>query len=71
MSHDPHYGYIIAAYALAFVVLAGMTGATLADYVLLKRALLPFEGERKPQEIAGKESGCDEKPGGGRSEGAG
>lgn len=72
MSHDPHFGYIVAAYTLAFVILAGMTGATIADYLLLKRALSPFEGERKRQEIAGEESGCDERPGGGgRSDDAG
>jgi heme exporter protein CcmD len=39
MSHDPHFGFVIAAYALAFVVIGGMIGAVLIDYMRLKRAL--------------------------------
>jgi heme exporter protein CcmD len=39
MNHDPHFGSVIAAYALAFVVLGGMIGAVVIDYLRLKRAL--------------------------------
>ncbi len=35
----PHVGYVIAAYAIAFVVIGGMIVATLADYRSLKKAL--------------------------------
>jgi len=35
----PHVGFVIAAYAIAFVVIAGMVVATLADYRSLKRNL--------------------------------
>ncbi len=45
--NDPHAGFIIAAYALAFVTIAGMTGAILYDQISLKRALakLPPRGD--------------------------
>ena len=39
MSHDPHFGFVVAAYALAFLVIGGMTGAVLIDSFRLKRAL--------------------------------
>ncbi len=39
MSHDPHLGSVIAAYALALVVVGGMIGAIVADYMRLTRAL--------------------------------
>jgi heme exporter protein CcmD len=39
MSHDPHFGFVIAAYALAFVIVAGMIVTILADYMRLKQAL--------------------------------
>jgi heme exporter protein CcmD len=39
MSHDPHLGFVIAAYALAFVIVAGMIVMILADYMRLKQAL--------------------------------
>ena len=39
MSPDPHLGFVIAAYALAFVIVAAMFGAILADYMRLKQAL--------------------------------
>ncbi len=45
--NDPHAGFIIAAYVLAFVTIAGMVVAILYDQVNLKRALakLPVRGE--------------------------
>jgi hypothetical protein len=39
MSHDPHIGSVIAAYVLAVVVVGGMIGAVVVDYMRLKRAL--------------------------------
>ncbi len=39
MSHDPHFGFVIAAYALAFAVIGGMIAAVLLDSLRLKRAL--------------------------------
>ncbi|MGH6821737.1 MAG: heme exporter protein CcmD [Methylocella sp.] len=39
MSHDPHLGFVIAAYALAFVIVAEMIVRILADYMRLKQAL--------------------------------
>lgn len=40
MSHDPHhFGFVVAAYALAFVIVAGMIVTIVADYIRLKRAL--------------------------------
>ena len=39
MSHDPHLGFVIAAYALAFVIVAGMIVTILVDYMRLKQAL--------------------------------
>ena len=39
MSHDPHFGFVVAAYAIAFVIVAGMIVTILADYMRLKQAL--------------------------------
>ena len=39
MSHDPHFGFVVAAYAIAFVIVAGMIVTILADYMRLKLAL--------------------------------
>jgi heme exporter protein CcmD len=39
MSHDPHFGFVVAAYALAVVIVAGMIVTILADYMRLKQAL--------------------------------
>ena len=39
MSHDPHFGFVVAAYALALVIVAGMIVTILADYRRLKQAL--------------------------------
>lgn len=39
MSHDPHIGFVVAAYALALVIVAGMIVTILADYMRLKQAL--------------------------------
>ncbi len=39
MSHDPNLGFVVAAYALAFVIVAGMIVTILADHLRLKQAL--------------------------------
>lgn len=46
MSGDPNFGFVIAAYAIGFVVAAGMTLMILRDYRNLKRALAPFAGRK-------------------------
>ena len=43
MSHDPHFGFIFAAYALALVIVASMVLSTVTDYIKLKRALALLE----------------------------
>ena len=45
MSHDPHLGFIIAAYALALVIVAGMVVTILADYRNLKQTLASLSRE--------------------------
>ena len=35
----PHIGFVIAAYVIAFVVIAAMVVGTLADYESLKKSL--------------------------------
>ncbi len=47
MSHDPHLGFIIAAYALGFLIVAGMVGTILADYLNLKQALASLSRETR------------------------
>jgi heme exporter protein CcmD len=39
MSHDPHFGFVVAAYVLALVIVAGMIATIVADYMRLKQAL--------------------------------
>ena len=52
MSHDPHFGFVIAAYALAFVIVAGMIVTILADYMRLKQALSSLSrGSRQDPDI--------------------
>jgi len=43
MSHDPHFGFIFAAYALALLIVASMVLSTVTDYIKLKRALALLE----------------------------
>ena len=45
MNHDPHFGYVVAAYALAFAIVAGMIVTILADYMRLKQALWSLSRE--------------------------
>jgi len=45
MNHDPHLGFIIAAYAVGFLIVVGMVGTILADYWNLKQALASLSRE--------------------------
>jgi heme exporter protein CcmD len=47
MSHDPHLGFVVAAYALAFVIVTGMLATILADYMRLKKALASLSRETR------------------------
>lgn len=50
MSHDPHLGFIAAAYALAFIVVTAMIAAIWLDHRRLKRALSAFgKGQAAPE----------------------
>ena len=44
---SPHFGFILAAYAVTFVVVLGMIGAILLDHRALRRELERF-GARMP-----------------------
>ncbi len=39
MMNDPHIGFVVAAYGVAFVVLAAMIGSVLFDYRRLSASL--------------------------------
>jgi heme exporter protein CcmD len=54
MSHDPHLGFVVAAYALAFVIVAGMTVTILADYMRLKQALSALSRETRQDPDIGR-----------------
>lgn len=45
MSLDPHFGFVVAAYVLAFVIVAGMILTILADYMRLKQSLASLSRE--------------------------
>ena len=52
MSHDPHFGFVVAAYALSFVIVAGMIVTILADYMRLRQALSALSrGTRQDPDI--------------------
>ena len=42
MEHDPHTGFIVAAYAVTAVVVVSMIVVIVADYVGLRRSLARF-----------------------------
>ena len=42
MEHDPHTGFIVAAYVVALVVIVSMIVAILSDHRTLKRNLRRF-----------------------------
>ena len=51
MSHDPHLGFVIAAYALALAIVVAMAVTIMTDYLNLKRALSPFSEQAKDQAL--------------------
>ena len=52
MNHDPHFGYVVAAYAVAFVIVAGTIVTILVDYMRLKQALASLSrGTRQDSDI--------------------
>ena len=53
---DPHFGFVVAAYGLGFVIAAAMIIAILLDYFALKRALshFPGRGDRDEAEQSGR-----------------
>ncbi|WP_051335572.1 heme exporter protein CcmD [Methylocapsa acidiphila] len=57
MSSDPNFGFVIAAYAIGFVVVGAMIAWTLLDYRRLKRALsrFPERGEREVSQVVSTE----------------
>jgi heme exporter protein CcmD len=44
MTADPHFGFVVAAYAVAFVIVAAMILVILGDYWTLRRDLARFPG---------------------------
>ncbi len=59
MSNDPNFGFVIASYALAFVIVVGMTLLIWRDYLSLKRELSRFAtrttGKSSDHATAGRE----------------
>jgi heme exporter protein CcmD len=47
MSPDPNFGFIIAAYALALLMVAGMIGVIAMDYARLKRQLSSLDSQQQ------------------------
>jgi hypothetical protein len=56
MIQDPHFGFVVAAYALGFVIVGGMILAILLDYFTLKRALSQFASRPERQDAKRAES---------------
>jgi heme exporter protein CcmD len=44
--NDPHFGFVVAAYGLGFLIIAGMILSILVDYRSLKRALEKFSARQ-------------------------
>jgi heme exporter protein D len=56
MTADPHFGFVVAAYAIGFVIIGGMIFAILRDYFTLRRALARFPGRGERDETRRNES---------------
>ncbi|MEJ0091968.1 MAG: heme exporter protein CcmD [Methylocella sp.] len=50
MTEDPHFSFVVAAYALGFLIVAGMVFTILRDYFTLKTALSHFADRAARQE---------------------
>lgn len=53
MTSDPHFGFIVAAYGVGFVIIAGMIFVILRDYFALKQALSRFPARGEHDDRAG------------------
>ncbi len=62
MSHDPHFGFVVAAYVLALVVIGGMIAAIAFDYHRLKRELAVIESLGRQQRPPDKSCLQSEEP---------
>jgi len=69
MSHDLHFGFVIAAYALAFAVIGGMIAAILLDSLRLKRALSSFAPPSEQRHARGCSASKEAAPQASSSEG--
>ena len=61
MSHDPHFGSVLAAYALALAVIAAMIAAVVLDHRRLKRALSKIAAGAQKQPGAEPRSQADQE----------
>lgn len=50
MTADPNFGFVIAAYAIALVIVAGMIFAIARDYSALKRELARFPARERRED---------------------
>ncbi len=62
MSHDPHFGFVVAAYVLALTVIGGMIAAITVDYRRLKRALELLGRHQSPPDKSSRGSGESQAP---------
>ena len=62
MSHDPHFGFVVAAYVLTFAVIGGMIAAIAIDYRRLQGALAALESLGRNPRSLDKSSQQDGEP---------
>jgi heme exporter protein CcmD len=65
MSHNPHFAFVVAAYALAMAVIGGMIAAIAFDYRRLKRELALVESlgqQQRPPDESGPPGGEAQAP---------
>ncbi|MGO9673307.1 MAG: heme exporter protein CcmD [Methylocella sp.] len=55
MTADPHIGFVVAAYAIAFIIVAAMIFVIMRDYRTLRRDLARFPG--RGERAAGGDEG--------------
>jgi heme exporter protein CcmD len=56
MTADPHFGFVAAAYAIAFVIVAAMIFVILRDYFTLRQALSRFPARARRDASEGEGS---------------
>jgi heme exporter protein CcmD len=52
MIDAPHFGFVLAAYVIAALVIVGMIGAIAIDYRVQNRALRQLESGRRQREAS-------------------